>query len=40
MADQRYGRLDCLVNNGAVGGHRCALHEKSIDEYEEVFRVK
>ncbi|ORY27810.1 hypothetical protein BCR39DRAFT_537390 [Naematelia encephala] len=36
---KKYGRVDCVVNNGAVGGHRCSFHEKSLDEYEEVMRV-
>ncbi|RSH90324.1 hypothetical protein EHS25_001658 [Saitozyma podzolica] len=35
----KYGRVDCLVNNGALGGNRCNVHEKPLQEYEDVMRV-
>ncbi|EIW68773.1 hypothetical protein TREMEDRAFT_63232 [Tremella mesenterica DSM 1558] len=36
---QKYGRIDCLINNGALGGYTCPIHEKPLEEYDDVMRV-
>jgi hypothetical protein len=37
---RRYGSIYCLVNNGALGGSRVSVHEKTYEEYNSVMDVK
>src|SRR3546814_7724741 len=38
-AEERFGRLDVLVNNAGFGGKMMALHEQSEDSYDEIQAV-
>src|SRR3546814_4210409 len=38
-AEERFGRLDVLVNNAGFGGKMTALHEQSEDSYDEIQAV-
>jgi NAD(P)-dependent dehydrogenase (short-subunit alcohol dehydrogenase family) len=35
----RFGRLDCLVNNAALGGHQHPLHLKPLSEFDSIMAV-
>lgn len=35
-AEQRFGRLDVLVNNAGFGGHMKPLHEQSVEAWDKV----
>lgn len=37
---RKYGRLDVLINNAALGGHMQPLHEKPLKELDDLLAVK
>lgn len=36
----RYGQLDCVINNGAIGGGMVPLHAKDLKEYSSIMDIK
>jgi len=36
---ERYGRLDCLINNAGIGGARPALEDLTLEDLHEVYGV-
>ncbi|KIR32101.1 hypothetical protein I352_05331 [Cryptococcus deuterogattii MMRL2647] len=34
-----YGRLDCVINNGAIGGGMVPLHAKDLKEYSSIMDI-
>lgn len=35
----RFGRLDILVNNAGIAGNKVAIHEESVEDFDEVMDV-